>query len=83
MVVDLGAGTGQLVLAIAPICQRVVAVDISPVMMERLRAKVAASQASNIEVVQAGFLTYQHQGRLADVVSRVGLCITCPTFGSQ
>ena len=28
VVVDLGAGTGQLVLAIAPICQRVVAVDI-------------------------------------------------------
>jgi SAM-dependent methyltransferase len=66
--VDLGAGTGQLVLAVAPICKRVVAVDVSPVMIERLRAKVAASELSNIEVVQAGFLTYEHQGRPADVV---------------
>lgn len=41
-VVDLGAGTGQFTLAVAPICSRVVAVDVSPVMLERLRAKVGA-----------------------------------------
>ena len=67
-VVDLGAGTGQLVLAVAPVCARVVAVDVSPVMLERLRAKVAASALVNVEAVQAGFLTYEHQGPAVDFV---------------
>ena len=68
VVVDLGAGTGQLTLAVAPHCARVVAVDVSPVMLERLRTKVADQQLSNVEVVEAGFLTYRHAGAPADVV---------------
>jgi ubiquinone/menaquinone biosynthesis C-methylase UbiE len=67
-VVDLGAGTGQFTLAIAHRCARVVAVDISPVMLERLRSKVVASAMSNVEVVHAGFLTYEHRGPPADFV---------------
>ncbi|CAN5606636.1 class I SAM-dependent methyltransferase [soil metagenome] len=67
VVVDLGAGTGQLTLAIAARCARVVAVDVSPVMLDRLRAKVATSGLTNVEVVQAGFLTYEHTGPLVDV----------------
>lgn len=67
-VVDLGAGTGQFTLAVAPSCARVVAVDVSPAMLERLRAKVALSAARNVEVVHAGFLTYDHRGPSADFV---------------
>ena len=67
-VVDIGAGTGQFTLAAASACARVVAVDISPVMLAALKAKVSASGLPNIEVVQAGFLTYEHRGRQADVV---------------
>lgn len=67
-VVDLGAGTGQFALAAAPVCERVVAVDVSEVMLERLRAKVDAGALSNIEVVRAGFLTYEHRGEAADLV---------------
>ena len=67
-VVDLGAGTGQFTLAVAPVCSRVVAVDISPVMLERLRSKVALSGVANVEVDHAGFLSYQHRGRPADFV---------------
>lgn len=65
-VVDLGAGTGQFTLAVAPICSRIVAVDISPVMLERLRTKVGALALDNVEVVRAGFLTYDHVGPPAD-----------------
>lgn len=68
VLVDLGAGTGQLVAAAAHLCARVVAVDISPVMLAPLTAKLSASRAANVEVVQAGFLTYEHQGGPADVV---------------
>ena len=65
-VLDLGAGTGQFTLAVAPICSRVVAADVSPVMQERLRGNVEASSHSNIECVSAGFLTYEHSGEPVD-----------------
>ncbi|MGI8922310.1 MAG: class I SAM-dependent methyltransferase [Solirubrobacteraceae bacterium] len=65
-VLDLGAGTGQFTLAVAPICSRVVAVDVSPVMQERLREKVEASSHRNVECVSAGFLTYEHSGEPVD-----------------
>jgi SAM-dependent methyltransferase len=67
-VVDLGAGTGQFTLAVAPHCARVVAVDVSPVMLDRLRAKVAAAGLTTVDVVPAGFLSYQHDGGPADLV---------------
>lgn len=66
VVVDLGAGTGQFTLAVAPICARVVAVDISPLMLDQLAAKAEAAGCTNVEVAQPGFLTYEHTGAPAD-----------------
>ncbi len=66
--VDLGAGTGAVTLAAATICQRVVAVDVSPAMINVLRDKVQAREFTQVECVQSGFLTYHHQGDLADFV---------------
>lgn len=68
VVIDMGAGTGQFVVAVAPACARVVAVDVSPVMLAALRAKVSAAGLPNVEVAQAGFLTYRHTGEPADFV---------------
>jgi len=67
-VVDLGAGTGQFTVAAAGACGRLVAVDVSPVMLELLETKVAAAGFGNVEVVEAGLLTYEHRGAAADVV---------------
>lgn len=73
-VVDLGAGTGQFTRAVATCCRRVVAVDVSAVMLAALRANVEAAELANVEVVQAGFLTYEHEGAPADLVySRLAL----------
>ncbi len=66
--VDLGSGTGQFAMAAAQVCRRVVAVDVSPVMLQRLREKLDQSETSNVETVDAGFLTYEHTGAAADVV---------------
>jgi ubiquinone/menaquinone biosynthesis C-methylase UbiE len=66
--VDFGAGTGTLVLAIAPYCRRVVAVDVSRAMLRVLEAKVDELSVENVEWVQAGFLCYEHQGDRADFV---------------
>lgn len=67
-IVDLGAGTGQFAVAAAAVCDRLVAVDVSEVMLDQLRAKVAARGITNIEFVNAGFVTYEHAGRPADFV---------------
>jgi ubiquinone/menaquinone biosynthesis C-methylase UbiE len=73
-VVDLGTGTGQFALAAATVCERVVAVDVSPVMLRRLEEKVATGGPRNLAIVQAGFLTYEHSGAPADAVySRLAL----------
>jgi SAM-dependent methyltransferase len=63
-VVDLGAGTGVFAFAAAPVARRVVAVDVSPAMVETWALK----SAPNVEGVHAGFLTYEHTGAPADVV---------------
>ena len=68
VVIDIGAGTGQFTVAVAPACGRVVAVDVSAVMLDALRAKVERAGLENVEVVQAGFLTYEHQDPPADFV---------------
>lgn len=63
-VVDLGAGTGTFALTIAPHVARVVAVDVSTAMVALMRSR-------GIDAVQAGLLTYEHEGDPADaVVSR-------------
>lgn len=66
--VDLGAGTGRFALAAAEHCRRVVAVDVSAAMLDELRGRAADAGMTNIDVVQAGFLSYQHTGAMADAV---------------
>ena len=65
--VDLGAGTGQFALAAAEVWRRVVAVDPSSVMLDRLRQK-ADERSSPLEIVEGGFLTYEHAGDAPDLV---------------
>jgi ubiquinone/menaquinone biosynthesis C-methylase UbiE len=60
--VDLGAGSGVLAVAAAPHCRRVVAVDPSPAMLAVARRQVAAEGLRNVELVEAGFLGYEHHG---------------------
>ena len=67
-VVDLGAGTGQFTLAAAEVCRKVVAVDVSPFMRAPLAEQVEARGLANVELVDAGFLTYAHAGPPADLV---------------
>jgi ubiquinone/menaquinone biosynthesis C-methylase UbiE len=66
--VDLGAGTGEVAVAAAAECRRVVAVDVSPAMLSVARGKAAAAGVTNVEFVRAGFLSYEHGGEPADAV---------------
>jgi ubiquinone/menaquinone biosynthesis C-methylase UbiE len=74
LVVEFGAGTGQFAVEVARVCGRVIAVDVSRLMLDRLHAKASVMGLTNVEPVQAGFLTYEHVGRPADFVySRLAL----------
>jgi SAM-dependent methyltransferase len=61
--VDLGCGTGLLAAAAASEARRVVGVDPSPAMLE-----VARRRSGTIEWVEAGFLTYEHEGDAPQLV---------------
>ncbi len=68
VVVDLGAGTGTFALAVAPLCRRIIAVDVSPAMLSYMRTQAQEVGIGNLEIVQAGFLSYEHTGDPADIV---------------
>jgi ubiquinone/menaquinone biosynthesis C-methylase UbiE len=68
LVVDLGAGTGTFAVSVAPSCRRVVAVDVSAAMTAALRTRVERLGLDNVTVVDAGFLSYVHEGEPADIV---------------
>lgn len=65
--VDLGAGTGQFAVPAAARFDRVVAVDVSPAMIAHLRTR-AQEAGVTLELLQAGFLSYEHVGEPADAV---------------
>lgn len=68
-VVEFGAGTGQFTVPAASAFGRVIAVDVSPVMLAALRFRLSAGPvADTVEVVEAGFLSYVHAGDPVDAV---------------
>lgn len=67
-VLDLGAGTGRFTFRAAEVVADVMAVDVSPAMVEVLRHRVAEDDYDNVQVVQAGWLTYRHEGPPVDAV---------------
>jgi SAM-dependent methyltransferase len=88
-VVDLGTGTGRFALAAAPHCRRVVAVDVSPAMLAHVRDALSvrdgglsteAGAPSTVELVRAGFLSYQHTGAPADAVHTRNALHQLPDF---
>jgi ubiquinone/menaquinone biosynthesis C-methylase UbiE len=56
--VDLGAGTGFVALALAPLADSVLAVDISPVMAKSLAARAAEAGVGNIKTAVADLRTF-------------------------
>jgi hypothetical protein len=61
--VDIGAGTGQFTLQASPRCGRVVAVDVSPAMLNALHSMVQDHGLCNVAVVRPSGVC-----RLSDVV---------------
>lgn len=67
-IVDVGAGTGVFAIAAAQAGGSVIAVDISPAMTTAIRQRADEQGLSNLTVVDAGFLSYDHIGDQVDFV---------------
>ena len=68
VVVDLGCGTGSFAREAARAGARVRGVDVSPVMLEFLRAAASREGLSELRTVHAGFLTFDAAPDSLDVV---------------
>ena len=66
--VDLGAGTGFVALALAPLVDCVLAVDISPVMAESLAARAAQAGVKNVRTEVADLRTFTMPAASTDLV---------------
>ncbi len=67
-VVDIGAGTGLLTLALADQVERVWALDLAPAMVEYLRAKAASAGLQNIDAIVASAISLPLVDESADLV---------------
>ena len=66
--VDLGAGTGFVALALAPLVDSVLAVDISPEMTESLAARAAQAGLRNVRAEVADLRAFQLPEASVDLV---------------
>ena len=67
-VLEIGAGTGEFAVAAAEHCSKVLAVDLSQGMLRLAEMKAKSKGLKNIEFIQAGFLTYEHNEEPVDAV---------------
>ncbi len=82
-VVDLGCGTGAFVAEVARRCRRVVGVDISPKMLAGARRRIQDAGLTNVELVEASFLSHRHEGEPADAVTSKVALHHLPDFWKQ
>ena len=80
VVIDLGAGTGTFAIQAALAGAFVHAVDVSETMLAYAASKAQKAGARAVKFHQAGFLTYEHQGNLADVVLTKNALHILPDF---
>ena len=79
-VIDLGAGTGNFAIQAALAGAAVHAVDISQAMISYAQTKAEKVGVATIKFHQAGFLTYEHQDKLADFVITKNVLHILPDF---
>ena len=82
VLVDLGCGTGSLLVEAARLGMEAHGVDVSENMLAFTRDR-AADAGVEVCLHRAGFLTYEHHGGLADVVTVRSALHQLPDFWKQ
>ncbi len=81
-IVDIGCGTGAVSILAAGSFKTVYAVDVSQEMIEKAKSKLD-KDVHNLKFVNAGFLTYKHDGELVDLVVTKAALHHRPDFWKQ
>ncbi|HET6437060.1 MAG TPA: class I SAM-dependent methyltransferase [Anaeromyxobacter sp.] len=81
--IDLGCGSGAVVVEVARRARRVVGVDLSGKMLSRARRRACEAGLRNIELVPAGFLSYRREGAPAEAVATRVAFHHLPDFWKQ
>lgn len=68
VVIELGTGTGAFAIHAAQRCASVYAADVSGPMLKFAQQRSDKAGLKNITFCHAGFLTYEHNGALADAL---------------
>ncbi len=82
-VLDIGAGTGDLSVAVAEHCSKVLAIDLSQGMLKHAEMKAQSKGLTNIEFIRGGFLTYEHNREPVDVIVSKSALHYLPDFWKQ
>ncbi len=74
LLLEIGCGTGEFCIEAAKRCSKIIALDVSKNMLEYAKNKASNKGITNISFVNAGFLSYEHEGKPVDlVVSSIAL----------
>jgi putative AdoMet-dependent methyltransferase len=68
VILEIGTGTGEHAVRLAPRCRKVVATDISDLMLAYAGKKALAQNVGNIQFLKAGFLTMDFPHESFDAV---------------
>ncbi|MDD2402306.1 MAG: class I SAM-dependent methyltransferase [Clostridia bacterium] len=72
-ILEIGTGTGELALDFSAYCRKVIAIDVSPRMIELAQKKAKSQNKSNVEFQNAGFLTYESTEGFDAIVTQLSL----------
>jgi len=81
--IDLACGTGATSIYASKYFKKIYAVDVSEVMIEQAIEKAKRENISNIEFINSGFLSYEHQEEKVDIVLTKSALHHLPDFWKQ
>ena len=82
-IIDLGCGTGATSIYAAKSFRKVYGIDVSNEMINQAKSKAEKEQISNIEFINAGFLTYSHKDEPVDLLITKAAFHHLPDFWKQ
>lgn len=72
-ILEIGTGTGELALDFSAYCRKVVAIDVSPKMIELAQERAKRQNKSNVQFQNAGFLTYENTECFDAIITQLSL----------
>lgn len=72
-ILEIGTGTGELALDFSAYCRKVIAVDVSPTMIELAQEKAKSRNKINVLFQKAGFLTYENTEGFDAIITQLSL----------